>query len=33
LPSVNGESANSAVAIGCSASDTRNFFTMSGSVA
>ncbi len=33
LPSVKGESANSAVAIGCSASDTRSFFTMSASLA
>ena len=31
LPSVNGELANSAVAIGCSASDTRSFLTMSAS--
>ena len=31
LPSVNGELANSAVATGCSASDTRSFFTMSAS--
>ena len=31
LPSVNGELANSAVATGCSASVTRNFFTMSDS--
>ena len=33
LPSKNGELAKSAVAIGCSASDTRNFFTMSASEA
>src|SRR5437764_541950 len=31
LPSVNGEFANSAVATGCSASDTRSFLTMSAS--
>jgi hypothetical protein len=31
LPSVIGELANSAVATGCSASPTRNFFTMSAS--
>ena len=31
LPSVNGELANSAVATGCSASDTRSFLTMSAS--
>ena len=31
LPSVNGELANSAVATGCSASETRSFFTMSAS--
>ena len=31
LPSVNGDAANSAVAIGCSASPTRSFFTMSAS--
>src|SRR5580704_16783062 len=31
LPSVNGELANNAVPIGCSASDTRSFFTMSAS--
>ena len=31
LPSVNGELANIAVAIGCSASPTRSFFTMSAS--
>src|SRR5713226_5953307 len=31
LPSVNGELANRAVATGCSASDTRSFFTMSAS--
>ena len=31
LPSVNGELANSAVPTGCRASDTRSFFTMSGS--
>jgi hypothetical protein len=31
LPSVNGEFANSAVATGCSASETRSFFTMSAS--
>ena len=31
LPSVNGELANSAVAIGCSARLARNFFTMSAS--
>ena len=31
LPSVKGELANSAVAIGCSARLTRNFFTMSAS--
>ena len=30
---MNGELANSAVAIGCSASETRNFFTMSASEA
>jgi hypothetical protein len=30
---VKGESAKSAVAIGCSASETRNFFTMSASLA
>ena len=28
LPSTNGELAKSAVASGCNASDTRNFFTM-----
>lgn len=32
-PSVNGESANSAVATGCNASETRNFLTMSASLA
>ena len=32
-PSVNGEEANSAVAIGCSASETRSFLTMSASSA
>src|SRR5664279_1037417 len=31
LPSVNGELANSAVATGCSATDTRSFLTMSAS--
>ena len=31
LPSVNGELANSAVAIGCNATETRSFFTMSAS--
>ena len=31
LPSVNGELANSAVAIGCSATETRSFLTMSAS--
>ena len=31
LPSVNGELANSAVATGCSASETRSFLTMSAS--
>src|SRR5580704_19364825 len=31
LPSVNGELANRAVPTGCSASDTRSFFTMSAS--
>ena len=31
LPSVNGELAKIAVATGCSASDTRSFFTMSAS--
>ena len=31
LPSVNGELAKSAVATGCSASETRSFFTMSAS--
>src|SRR5271155_6269915 len=31
LPSVNGELANSAVATGCSAIDTRSFLTMSAS--
>ncbi|OIQ72820.1 hypothetical protein GALL_455520 [mine drainage metagenome] len=31
LPSVNGELANSAVATGCNASDTRSFLTMSAS--
>ncbi len=31
FPSVNGEFANKAVATGCSASDTRSFFTMSAS--
>ena len=30
-PSVNGELANSAVATGCRASETRSFFTMSAS--
>jgi hypothetical protein len=30
-PSVNGEAANNAVAIGCSARDTRSFCTMSAS--
>ena len=30
-PSENGELAKSAVATGCSASDTRSFFTMSAS--
>ena len=33
LPSVKGEQAKMAVAIGCSASDTRNFLTMSASSA
>ena len=33
LPSVTGEFAQSAVTIGCSASDTRSFCTMSGSLA
>ena len=33
LPSVKGELANSAVATGWSASETRNFFTMSASEA
>ena len=33
LPSRNGELANSAVATGCSARPTRNFFTMSASEA
>ncbi|MNE44343.1 hypothetical protein D3C80_1385650 [compost metagenome] len=32
LPSVNGEQANRAVAIGCSASEARNFITMSASL-
>ncbi len=32
LPSVNGELAKSAVASGCSASEVRNFFTMSASL-
>ena len=31
LPSVKGEFANSAVATGCSASETRSFLTMSAS--
>ena len=31
LPSVNGELAKSAVAIGCSAMPTRSYFTMSAS--
>jgi hypothetical protein len=33
FPSVNGEQAKMAVAMGCSASDTRNFCTMSASSA
>ena len=33
LPSVKGEQAKIAVATGCSASDTRNFLTMSASSA
>jgi hypothetical protein len=33
LPSVKGEFANNAVAIGCSASDTRSFRTISASEA
>jgi hypothetical protein len=32
-PSVNGEEANSAVAMGCSARETRSFLTMSASSA